>query len=69
MVSLPLSAVAFHPTPSVRILGKGRKERTVPLWKDTATDRRAWLAVRGDARTPELFINARGFPMTRFGFE
>jgi integrase/recombinase XerD len=66
LVSLPLSAVAFHPTPSVRILGKGRKERTLPLWKDTATDMRAWLAVRGDARTPELFVNARGFPMTRF---
>ncbi len=49
LVNLPLSAVAFHPTPSVRILGKGRKERTLPLWKDTATDMRAWLAVRGDA--------------------
>jgi integrase/recombinase XerD len=69
LVSLPLSAVAFQPTPSVRILGKGRKERTLPLWKDTATDMRAWLAVRGDALTPELFVNARGFPMTRFGFE
>ena len=69
LVSLPLSALAFHPTPSVRILGKGRKERTLPLWKETAMDLRAWLAVRGDILTPELFVNARGLPMTRFGFE
>ena len=59
-VSLPLNALAFYPTPSVRILGKGRKERTLPLWKDTAADMRDWLAVRGDTPAAELFINARG---------
>jgi integrase len=28
------------------VLGKGRKERCLPLWKDTAADPRAWLAAR-----------------------
>ncbi|MDX8450595.1 tyrosine-type recombinase/integrase [Mesorhizobium captivum] len=32
---------------SIRVLGKGRRERTLPLWKPTATALRAWLAVRG----------------------
>ena len=46
--SLPLHALAFSPTPSVRMLGKGRKERPLPRWKATAADRRDGLAVRGD---------------------
>ena len=54
---------------SVTVLGKGRKERCLPLWKDTARDIRAWLSVRGNVRVPELFVNAQGDPMTRAGFE
>ena len=30
---------------------------------------RAWLTIRGHASAPELFLNARGEPMTRSGFE
>jgi site-specific recombinase XerC len=69
LVSLPLKNLDFYPTPSVRILGKGRKERIVPLWKETAADIRAWLAVRGDTPAFELFLNARGLPITRSGFK
>src|SRR5690606_15234660 len=39
------------------------------LWKQTASDLRAWLAVRGNPPAPELFVNARGGTMTRSGFE
>ena len=53
----------------MRVLGKGRKERTLPLWKETVVDMRNWLAVRGDTPAFELFVNARGLPMTRSGFE
>ena len=69
LVSLPLKALDFYPTPSVRVLGKGRKERPWPLWKETATDMRDWLAVRGTTPARELFVNAHGLPMTRSGFE
>jgi site-specific recombinase XerD len=55
--------------PSVLIRGKGRRERCLPLWKETTATLRAWLAVRGRVSTPELFVNARGEPMTRSGFE
>jgi integrase/recombinase XerD len=56
-------------TPTVMVRGKGRKERCLPLWKETARDVRAWQSVRGEARTPELFVNAEGAAMTRAGFE
>ena len=52
----------------LRVRGKGRKERVFTLWKVVADSVRAWLAVRGEARGPELFLNARGFEMTRAGF-
>ena len=69
LVGLPLQALEWQPSPSVRILGKGRRERLLPLWKQTAADVRAWLAVRGQPPASELFVNARDQPMTRSGFE
>ena len=53
---------------SIRVLGKGRRERTLPLWKTTAAALRAWLAVRGRVAAPEVFVNARGEPLSRWGF-
>ena len=69
LVGLPLENLSLQPTPSIRVLGKGRKERCLPLWKETAADLRAWLAVRGKVPVPELFVNAEAAAMTRAGFE
>jgi site-specific recombinase XerD len=69
LVGLPLQALEWLPSPSVRIQGKGRRERLLPLWKQTAAELRAWLAVRGQLSTPELFVNADDQPLTRSGFE
>lgn len=52
---------------SIRVRGKGRRERALPLWKTTASALRAWLSVRGTVATPELFVNARGEPFSRWG--
>src|ERR1700733_12784111 len=52
---------------SIRVLGKGRRERALPLWKTTAAALRAWLAIRGPVASPELFVNARGEPFSRWG--
>jgi site-specific recombinase XerD len=68
LVGLPLVAVDLQ-SPSILVQGKGRRQRCLPLWKQVATDLRAWLAVRGEVLAPELFLNARGQPMTRSGFE
>jgi site-specific recombinase XerD len=53
---------------SIHVRGKGRRERALPLWKTTASALRAWLAVRGSVATPEVFVNARGAPISRWGF-
>jgi len=68
LVELPLEGLSLRHPPSIRVCGKGRRERCLPLWKETATDLRAWLAVRGPIRSSELFVNAAGDPMTRAGF-
>jgi integrase/recombinase XerD len=69
LVGIPLENLSLQRTPSIRVLGKGRKERCLPLWKETAADLRAWLVVRGSVQVPELFVNAEGAAMTRAGFE
>jgi len=67
LTGLQMADVAL-PSLSIRVHGKGRRERTLPLWKVTANAMRAWMAVRGTVRVPELFVNARGEAMSRWGF-
>jgi integrase/recombinase XerD len=69
LVGLRLSDVTLQPQASVLVHGKGRRERCLPLWKETTVALRAWMALRGTVATPELFLNARGEAMTRSGFE
>ena len=68
LLTLPLTALTFHPTPTVQVQGKGRRERALPLWTQTADDLRAWLSVRGELTVPEVFLSAHHRPMTRMGF-
>ncbi len=68
VVGLTVEDVSFDPLPCVGIQGKGRRERRLPLWKQSGTLLREWLAVRGSATDPALFLNARGHAMTRAGF-
>lgn len=69
LTGLQTADLTLQPNASVIIHGKGRRQRCLPLWKETASAVRAWLAVRGKNLTPELFLNARGEQMTRAGFE
>jgi integrase/recombinase XerD len=69
LVGLRLTDITLQPHASILVHGKGRRERNLPMWKVTVAAVRAWLAVRGTAPVPELFLNARGQPMTRSGFE
>jgi site-specific recombinase XerD len=70
LVGLRLTDVAFESRYlNLHIRGKGRKNRLLTLWKAVAESVRAWLAVRGEAMVPELFLNAQGTQMTRAGFE
>lgn len=69
LVGLKINDVTLQPQASVLIHGKGRRQRCLPLWKETTVALRAWLAVRSTTSAPELFLNARGQAMTRAGFE
>ena len=69
LIGLRIGDLAIQGHASILVHGKGRKERCLPLWKETVTALKAWLGVRGATSVPELFLNARGEPMTRCGFE
>jgi site-specific recombinase XerD len=69
LVGLLLSDVTLRPHPSIHVLGKGRRERVLPLWKETASALHGWFAVRGETPSQALFVNARGESMSRSGFE
>lgn len=70
LVGLSLNQVELHSHPTIHVNGKGRRERVLPLWKETATVLRAWITIRPEATAiPELFLNSRGQAMTRSGFE
>jgi site-specific recombinase XerD len=52
---------------ALHLHGKGRKQRVIPLWKNTATQLRGWLdQISSDPQTP-AFPNRAGQPMTRSG--
>ena len=65
LVGLKLSDVTFRSGyVDIHVMGKGRKERVLTLWKTVAGSLRTWLSIRGDASVPELFLNARPAPYT-----
>ncbi len=69
LVGLRLDDIRLHPDPCVHVRGKGRRQRVLPLWKETTEALRAWLRVRPKTAGPELFLNARSGALSRSGFE
>ena len=51
----------------VHLRGKGRKQRSVPLWRQTVRLLRQWLKEIGHSSEKPLVPNARGDAMTRAG--
>ncbi|MCK0505434.1 site-specific integrase [Aromatoleum anaerobium] len=65
MIGIRVADVTLGATSSVRLHGKGRKQRTVPLWKETAAEIRHWLKY-ADLRTDQPLVpNRSGRAMTR----
>jgi integrase/recombinase XerD len=69
LVGLRVQQLEPRTLSTIHVMGKGRRERVLPLWKETVAALRAWLAVRPQHGDPELFLNAVGRAMTRSGFE
>jgi integrase/recombinase XerD len=68
LLSVRVSDFPERSLTTVRIFGEGRRERVIPLWRETQAVLRAWLAVRPKAQVPELFLNRNGGRMSRDGF-
>jgi site-specific recombinase XerD len=69
LVSLRIDQFDSRTPATIHVVGKGRRERVLPLWKETVTVTKDWLKVRSQTGDPELFLNANGRAMTRSGFE
>jgi site-specific recombinase XerD len=67
LAGLRIQDVSLESRMSIHIRGKGRKNRSVPLWRQTAKLLRAWLRILKAAPESPLLPNARGNPMTRSG--
>lgn len=52
---------------TLRLHGKGRKDRTVPLWRKTALLLRDWIRYQQLPSNSPLFPNAKGDNLTRSG--
>jgi integrase/recombinase XerD len=69
LVGVRVDEIELGAPPSIHVRGKGRRERVLPLWKETASALRDWFVVRGTSACQEVFLNARSEAMTRSGFE
>lgn len=68
LTGLRLDDVGHPNLDTIHVLGKGRRERVLPLWKETQVVLREWLSVRSGVDEPTVFLNARGTAMSRHGF-
>ena len=64
ILSLRQQNLAFGATSLLHLQGKGRKERSVPLWPTTSRTLRAWVTDCGDSGDRILFPSARGGPLS-----
>lgn len=69
IVAARVGDVAWGRPGRLRLHGKGRKERVVPLWRKTTVSLRDWIRHNKLATDSPLFPNADGEAMTRSGVE
>jgi len=69
LINMELNHLRLDGGAQVTLLGKGRKERSCPLWPETVTALEAYIKDRHPTatETKQIFLNANGSPITRFG--
>jgi site-specific recombinase XerD len=66
IIGVRVADVVLGPTSSIRLHGKGRKQRTLPLWRTTARAVREWLHLNSQLQSDSPLLPRRdGKPMTR----
>lgn len=69
IVDLSIIDLRLESPSQVKMLGKGRKRRACPLWPETVEALKSYISSRSpvEADSQQLFLNANGKPLTRFG--
>ena len=69
VVNMELSDLRLGDAAQVTLHGKSNKERSCPLWPETVTALEAYIKDRRpkDSESKQVFLNANGDPITRFG--
>lgn len=67
LIDLKVSDVLIDRQAAVHLRGKGRKERVIPLWANTAAQLRAWITKLPPGPDTPVFPNRTGTAITRSG--
>ena len=69
VINMELSDLRLGDGAQVVLHGKGNKDRSCPLWPETAEALQAYIKQRRpkDIESKQVFLNANGEPITRFG--
>lgn len=69
IVGLKEADLCLHGVAQIKLLGKGNKYRSCPIWDETVEALDDYLKQRTakDPAEKKLFLNANGSPITRFG--
>lgn len=69
LADITIDDVRFDAPATVKVTGKGRKTRVIPLWEETAEMITQYLELRKQLGidSEHLLLSSRGGPMTRFG--
>ncbi|MBR0986115.1 tyrosine-type recombinase/integrase [Bradyrhizobium liaoningense] len=69
LIGLSCGDIVLGTGAHVRCVGKGRKQRSTPIRKDSVKVLRDWLAERGGAETDPLFVSNRNQRLSRDAVE
>jgi integrase/recombinase XerD len=69
IVAIKAADLHLQGSAHVTLLGKGKKHRSCPLWHETVKALQEYFKCRvpNDSAVEQLFLNANGAPVTRFG--
>ena len=62
LVTLRMDQLDQQTLATIHVMGKGRRERVLPLWKETAATIKIWLAVRGQLVTRNCSLMPPAMP-------
>ncbi|WP_232444026.1 tyrosine-type recombinase/integrase [Burkholderia ubonensis] len=69
IIALRQEQVQFGGSTLINLMGKGRKERSIPLWSNTAQVLKTWFHELESTRTPIAFPSHRGRQLSRNGVD